>query len=178
MDHPNRLAFEGVLTLVGVASEKAPSGARGHRVILAQGGAEDALPSLIGMAVDYKCGWGGHDPRQKVGVIDAAEIVGRELRISGYIFARDFPEIAIDLDHERTPPMGMSYELADAHVVNMRADVWTVNLMTFTGAAILLREHAAYKRTSFHILEAARESECEAMAARGMELKAVCEVGL
>src|SRR5271156_488046 len=29
--HPNRLPFEGVLTLVDVASDKAPSGARGHR---------------------------------------------------------------------------------------------------------------------------------------------------
>ena len=30
--HPNRMPFEGVLTLVDVASDRAPSGARGHRV--------------------------------------------------------------------------------------------------------------------------------------------------
>src|SRR5258706_8737395 len=32
--HPNRLPFEGVLTLLDVPSDKAPSGARGHRVVL------------------------------------------------------------------------------------------------------------------------------------------------
>jgi hypothetical protein len=32
--HPNRVPFEGVLTVVNSASDKAPAGARGHRVIL------------------------------------------------------------------------------------------------------------------------------------------------
>ena len=32
--HPNRLPFEGCLTLVDLPSDKAPSGARGHRVVL------------------------------------------------------------------------------------------------------------------------------------------------
>ena len=32
--HPNRVPFEGILTMVDEASDKAPSGARGHRVIL------------------------------------------------------------------------------------------------------------------------------------------------
>ena len=38
----------------------------------------------------------------------------------------------------------MSYELADAHVEDMRAAVWRLTKVTFTGAAILLREKAAY----------------------------------
>ena len=47
--------------------------------------------------------------------------------------------------------MGMSYELADAHVADMRATVWTLTRATFTGAAILLREKAAYRSTSFRV---------------------------
>jgi hypothetical protein len=79
--HPNRLPFEGVLTLVDVASDKAPSGARGHRVVLTREAAETALPSLLGMAVDYKAGdykagWDGHDARQKCGIITSAELQG------------------------------------------------------------------------------------------------------
>jgi hypothetical protein len=70
--HPNRLPFEGVLTLVDVASDKAPSGARGHRVVLSRAAAEAALPRLLGMAVDYKAGWDGHDARQKCGIITSA----------------------------------------------------------------------------------------------------------
>jgi hypothetical protein len=150
--HPNRLPFEGVLTLVDVASDKAPSGARGHRVILTRAAAEAALPSLLGMAVDYKSGWDGHDARQKCGIITAAEVDGKRLTVAGYLFARDFPEMESKIGSGvGVEAMGMSYELADAHVADMRATVWTLTQATFTGAAILLREKAAYRSTSFRV---------------------------
>jgi hypothetical protein len=150
--HPNRLPFEGVLTLIDVASDKAPSGARGHRVVLTREAAEAALPSLLGMAVDYKAGWDGHDARQKCGIITAAEVDGQRLTVSGYLFARDFPEMEAKIQGEAA--MGMSYELADAHVADMRAQVWTLTRATFTGAAILLRDKAAYRSTSFRVKRA------------------------
>ncbi len=149
--HPNRLPFEGVLTLVDVASDKAPSGARGHRVVLTREAAEAALPSLLGMAVDYKAGWDGHDARQKCGIITAAEVDGQRLTVAGYLFARDFPEMEAKIQGESSGAMGMSYELADAHVADMRTQVWTLTRATFTGAAILLREKAAYRSTSFRL---------------------------
>jgi hypothetical protein len=147
--HPNRLPFEGVLTLVDVASDRAPSGARGHRVLLTRAAAEAALPSLLGMAVDYKAGWDGHDARQKCGIITTAELDGRRLVVGGFLFAKDFPEIEQRLGLEGA--MGMSYELAEAHVADMRQQVWTLTRATFTGAAILLREKAAYQATSFRL---------------------------
>jgi len=147
--HPNRLPFEGVLTLVDVASDKAPSGARGHRVILTRAAAEAALPSLLGMAVDYKAGWDGHDARQKCGIITAAQLDGNRLTVSGFLFSRDFPEVEQELARESL--MGMSYELAEAHVDDMSARIWTLTRATFTGAAILLREKAAYRDTSFRL---------------------------
>jgi hypothetical protein len=154
--HPNRLPFEGVLTLVDVASDKAPNGARGHRVVLTRSAAEAALPSLLGMAVDYKAGWDGHDARQKCGIITSAELDGRQLRVGGYLFARDFPEMEQTI--QSSGPMGMSYELADAHVADMRASVWTLTRATFTGAAILLRDKAAYRSTSFRVKQPASRS--------------------
>jgi len=150
--HPNRLPFEGVLTLVDVTSDKAPSGARGHRVLLTRAAAEVALPSLLGMAVDYKAGWDGHDARQKCGIITSAELEGKHLKVAGFLFCRDFPEIEHRVGIQGS--MGMSYELADAHVADMRAPVWTLTQATFTGAAILLREKAAYKGTSFRLRRA------------------------
>jgi hypothetical protein len=147
--HPNRLPFEGVLTLVDVASDKAPNGAKGHRVVLTRAAAEAALPSLLGMAVDYKAGWDGHDARQKCGIITAAEVDGKRLTVAGYLFARDFPEMEAKIQVEGA--MGMSYELADAHVADMRAQIWTLTRATFTGAAILLRDKAAYRSTSFRL---------------------------
>ena len=149
--HPNRLPFEGCLTLVDVPSDKAPSGARGHRVVLTKAAAETALPSLLGMAVDYKAGWDGHDARQKCGIITSATLEDQRLMVTGFLFARDFPEMEPEIAKAGQDAMGMSYELADAHVADMRASVWTLTRATFTGAAILLREKAAYRSTSCRV---------------------------
>ena len=149
--HPNRLPFEGCLTLVDAASDRAPSGARGHRVVLTRDAAEHALPSLLGMAVDYKAGWDGHDARQKCGIITSAHLEDRKLMVAGYLFARDYPEMESGMAAHPPQEMGMSYELADAHVADMRASVWTLTRATFTGAAILLRDKAAYRGTSFAV---------------------------
>ena len=149
--HPNRTPFTGVLTLVDEPSNKPPSGARGHRVILTRAAAMAALPSLLGMGVDCAPAWDGHDARRKCGVITQAEIEGARLQVSGYLYARDFPEVERQM--RQCPPgaMGMSWELADAHVEDMRAEIWKLTRVTFTGAAILLREKAAYRDTRFEL---------------------------
>jgi hypothetical protein len=149
--HPNRVGFEGVLTMVNTASDKAPAGARGHRVILTREAAEKALPSLLGMAVDYRPGWDGHDARRKIGLLTEANLVGNRLMVGGYLYARDFPEVAAAIAVQEPESLGMSYELADARVEDMRADLWKLTRVTFTGAAILLREKAAYRATSFRM---------------------------
>lgn len=153
--HPNREAFRGVLTLVDVASDRAPAGARGHRVVLTRKAAEKALPSLLGMALDYAPTLDRHDTRRKVGIITRAEIVGRQLELGGYLFAKDFPEIVkeirasgfADKSIRATRALGMSYEIADARVADMRSKVWTLTHVMFTGAAILRRDKAAYGQT-------------------------------
>ena len=149
--HPNRVAFEGVLTVVNTASDKAPAGARGHRVILTREAAEKALPSLLGMAVDYRPGWDGHDARRKIGLLTEADVVGTRLVVRGYLYARDFPEVAMAIVAHAPEKLGMSYELADARVEDMRAEIWKLTRVTFTGAAILLRDKAAYRATSFRM---------------------------
>jgi hypothetical protein len=149
--HPNRVPFEGVLTVVNAASDRAPAGARGHRVMLTKDAAEKALPSLLGMAVDYRPGWDGHDARRKIGLLTEASVIGRRLMVRGYLYARDFPEVAEAIAAHASESMGMSYELADAHVEDMRAEVWKLTRVIFTGAAILLRDKAAYRATSFRM---------------------------
>lgn len=162
--HPNRVAFEGVLTLVDLASDRAPSGARGHRVILTRAAATEALPSLLGMAVDYRPGWDGHDARRKCGILTEADIHSCELRVSGYLFGRDFPEVEEQVKTSHPGSIGMSYELADAHVADMRAPIWTLTRATFTGAAILMRDKAAYRNTSFRLVGKDRSTELAAGA--------------
>ena len=166
-NHPNRVPFEGILTYVDVPSDRAPSGSRGRRVVLTRGAADAALPSLLGMAVDFCPGWDGHDARRKCGIITDAEIEGARIRVAGYLFGRDFPEVERHLRSTPAEQMGMSYELADAHVEDMRAMVWRLTKVTFTGAAILLREKAAYGQTAFQLTQPGAGSlERRPMAAR------------
>ncbi len=229
--HPNRTAFHGVLTTVDMPSQRPPSGAKGHLVVLTKRAAEAALPSLLGMALDYAPSLDRHDVRRKVGVITRAEIVGRSLELGGYLFARDFPEIVKEIAkstrsqkqtsldssqeftltralhagatrraHERwdeaylfrsflqtaaeriqktaaamrngsdgnlerdakcrepiraeafvanagASGLGLSYEVTDVQLADTRSEVWKLEQVTFTGAAILRRDKAAYRDT-------------------------------
>ena len=95
--HPNRAAFRGVLTVVDAPSQRAPSGSGGRRVMLTKKAAEDALPSLIGMALDYAPSFDRHDVRRKVGVITSADVVGQNLEVGGYLYAKDFPDIVEEI---------------------------------------------------------------------------------
>lgn len=168
--HPNRVAFRGVLTFVDAASDKAPAGARGHRVLLTRAAAEAAIPSLLGMALDHSPRLDGHDTRRKIGLITRAEIVGREVAVAGFLYGRDFPEMVAEIGKADASArriaegsvrpksvgesaratqggLGMSYEIADAVVEDIKANVWVLNRVTFTGAAVLRRDKAAYKST-------------------------------
>jgi hypothetical protein len=227
--HPNRAAFRGVLTVVDLPSQRSPSGAKGHLVVLTRRAAEQALPSLLGMALDYSPTLDRHDVRRKVGVITRAEIAGRNLEVGGYLFARDFPEIvgeiskgssnsrtwyarevrrlaAVAAEGKRrawdeahkfrssllaaaekmsgltatilkdTSParsvgycgtiraetaiastidrgLGLSYEVTDVMLSSMRAQIWMLEKVTFTGAAILRRDKAAYRDTWIELCE-------------------------
>jgi hypothetical protein len=144
--HPNRLGFRGVLTRVDEASDRAPTGTQGKRVLLTREAAERALPSLIGMAIDHAPKFDAHDAKRKIGVITDAVIQGGDVLVSGFVYARDFPEVVNEL--KTTDDLGMSYELADAKVEDVRAQVWKLMDVTFTGAAVLKREKAAYGKTS------------------------------
>ena len=220
--HPNRAAFRGVLTVVDLPSQRAPSGSNGRRVVLTKAAAEAALPSLMGMGLDYAPTFDQHDARRKVGVITSAEVVGRNLEVGGYLYAKDFPDIVAEVGRsgrrkaglgirrsdgircgdfriaagglavsgvraedatlraslswavrrirtlasairgmtqgeEEVPELragsgvadelGMSFEVTDVLVADTRARVWTLMKVTFTGAAILRRNKAAYEDT-------------------------------
>jgi len=157
--HPNRLPFRGVLTLVGVASQRSPKGAQGHRVMLTRGATDRALPSLLGMALDYAPSLDSHDVRRKIGIITEANVLplhegsqatatGR-LAISGYLFAHDFPEVVNEIRAQgsENSTLGMSYELTQIEVPNQSAAIWAATSFTFTGAAVLRRDKAAYPQT-------------------------------
>jgi hypothetical protein len=145
--HPNRVPFSGVLTLLDVPSDRSPAGAAGHRVLLPRRVAERALPSLLGMAMDFAPGLRGHDVRRKIGIITRAEIADSRLEVSGYLFGKDFPEVIRELRAHRDQ-LGMSYEVTGVRVADPKAEIWVLEDIVFTGAAILERTAAAYQTTS------------------------------
>ncbi len=166
--HPNRVDFRGVLTFVDTPSDKPPSGAKGHRVVLTKEAADAALPSLLGMALDYTPSLDRHDARMKIGVITSAEVVKDNtptlrfakdgapayvIEVGGYLFARDFPEVIDEMRTAGRDVLGMSYEIADARIADMKAQTWIITSCTFTGAALLRRDKAAYRNTCIELVE-------------------------
>ncbi len=154
MTHPNKFPFRGVLAFVDTPSDKAPGGARGHRVLLTESAAREGLPTLIGMGINFSTKGDKHNATEKIGIIDHAEISEGKIVVSGYVFGRDCPAVISQLS--ASAEHGMSYEVADAHVEDMRAEVWRLTRVTFTGAAILLRDKAAYRLTDFVLVGEAK----------------------
>lgn len=157
-DHPNRAPFSGVLTRVDEASDLAPHGSYGRKILLPKEVAEKALPSLLGMAVNVVFGHSGHDRKKKIGVITAATIDGSAVNVSGFFYANDFPEEVsmIQADKEN---LGFSFEAERILVEDVNQDPIRIESMVFTGAAVLLKKRAAYHSTS--LAASAEEKQME-----------------
>ena len=152
--HSNRLPFLGVLGFVDVPSDKAPGGGRGHKVQLTRKAAVEALGSIIGMGLCHNSDNVRHDSSRKIGVITQARLIGKRIVVRGILYAKD---CAQDVDQLRKGQFGMSYEIGDAHVPDLRAAVWILDRIHFTGAAVLLAEKAAYRNTRFWIAKKSAE---------------------
>lgn len=146
-DHPNKMPFTGVLTKLDEPSDYAPGGSNGKRIIVTSAAARVALGSLLGMAVDFTPSFDGHDAQSKIGLITSADIVGNEVVIGGFVYAADFPDTA-ELIQALKDVLGFSFEAQRLRVLDMSADILTITELTFTGAAILRKDKAAYTTTS------------------------------
>src|SRR6266853_2683077 len=146
-NHPNRLDFSAVLTRIEEPSTRPPGGSDGHRVQISYAAANDALPSLLGMAIDCSEGFTDHAKKTKIGVITEAHIDGKDLVISGHLFEKDL-SAEVDFIQKNKHRLGASYEISDVSVRDPTAEIWELDHLIFTGAAILLRDKAAYSKTS------------------------------
>ena len=85
-------------------------------------------------------------------MIYGSEIVDNEIRISGMIYAADFPEVAEQIKANKDK-LGFSFEARDLFTPDPDADPVHISDLSFTGAAILLKNAAAYKTTSIFASE-------------------------
>ncbi len=146
MTHPNRMPFSGVLTRVDQVSDAPPHGSDGKRTLIPSEVAEAAIPSLMGMGVDFTPELNGHDAQSKIGLITEANIDGDALNITGFFYAADFPKECARIQAEKDA-LGFSYE-CQARIRDLSADIWEVEYCIFTGAAVLYKDLAAYQTTS------------------------------
>jgi hypothetical protein len=145
-----------VLAYVDRPTDRPPDGTKFHNVVMTRQAAESALGTLIGMGIGYSTDFTGHDPSRKAGIITDAQIVADRIEVQGYVFAHDFPALAREY-YKRPNEWGMSYEVSDAHILDMRASIWEITKVTFTGAAILLRYKGAFRDTKFELVQ---EEQC------------------
>ena len=155
--HTNRMPFSGILTRIDVASDKPPHGSNGKRIILTRAAAEAGLNSLMGMGVDLTKDFDGHDAQKKIGIITGAHLDGDALRIAGFLWAADFPTEALNI-HLKQADLGFSFEARSLAVESMDADPLVIKSCVFTGAAILMKNEAAYTTTAL-AAAAAKENE-------------------
>jgi hypothetical protein len=144
--HPNKHPFKGILTRLDAASDNPPGGSGGKRVIMPTVVAEKSLSTLVGMAVDCTAALDAHDKQNKIGIIESAYIDGSALWIEGFFYAADFPEEVARIQAEQAS-LGFSYEV-QASIQSPNADPLVISGCTFTGAAVLYKDKAAYTTTS------------------------------
>lgn len=152
--HPNKMPFSGFLVWLDEASDKPPGGAGGRLVIMTEKAAEKAIPTLLGMGVNYADKFDGHDAQKKIGIIAEADIRSdpqnssrRGVHISGFIYASDFPNAAARIRADKDV-LGFSFEAQGIKLADPGADILEIKECVFTGAAILRKDKAAYSTTS------------------------------
>lgn len=146
--HPNRHPFSGIVTRIGVPSDSPPGGSNGKCTILTADAVESAIPSLLGMGINYTRDLTGHDPQKKIGVITEASVQGNGLAIKGFFYAADFPDVVKDIVANRQS-LGWSYELiVKPNGAQVAGDYLVVKDFVFTGAAVLRKDAAAYRTTT------------------------------
>jgi len=163
-NHPNKMEFSGVLTKVDQASDLAPHGSYGKKVLIPKDVAEKALPTLLGMGIDLTTNMKGHDRKKKIGVITAAHVDGNDVRIGGFFYANDFPKECQSIQANKEI-LGFSFEAERILVADLESDPLRIESLIFTGAAVLEKNSAAYHSTSIAAQAEEKEMTKEELAA-------------
>ena len=163
--HCNKLPFKGTIMKLDTPSEGSPQNSCQivKPIMLSKKEAMNSANTMCFMGID--CVWDddgedtsddmtGHDARFKIGVISSCYVEGSELKVEGFIYASDFPDIA-DYIKQNKSEMGFSVEmLCRAEELD---DYINVTDVEFTGVAMLFKDCAAYQSTYIDYIVAQRK---------------------
>jgi hypothetical protein len=160
--HRNLVPWEGVGLLLDVPTDTPmqfinydtqETDAHSQKLIFKRSAVEVALPTILGMGVCIEAqNFNGHAPRSKVGLVTEAWIEGNELRLRGFLYGLDFPDVVDKLATLRNT-LGMCPAFRDL-VAEPTADPETlvITALAFTGVAILARRTAHFGATTVRLL--------------------------
>lgn len=179
------MPFTATFMVIDSPSDGVPFGAS-DQIIIDKTEAEKSVSSMDLMAVD--CVWSdwfpedcmtGHDSRNKIGLVEKAYIEGNEMKMKGFIYALDFPDIAFFIKNA-TSSLGFSMECI-AGIEKQDDGYEHMTDVTFTGVAILFKNLAAFESTYIDYLAAMKKEKQELtkeeMAALQASFKETIEAG-
>jgi len=146
----NRIAWHGVMTKLNQVSDASPQGAYGHKVFICGELTQSACHQLIGMPLNCSNNLTKNQKDQVIGTIRAAEVAGDDLRVSGFLWSKNQPELIRRLQ-ANMELLGMFFEIGEAETRNQAARVWELVSLEWTGTTVLLKAAGAFHSTSFTI---------------------------
>jgi hypothetical protein len=165
--HRNAVPFEGVCGFVDTPLDgkvhwtnsetkqivESPSDA--PKLVFKRSAVEAALPSFLGMGISaQEHSLENHAFRSKVGIITSADIEGNEIRVGGYIFGVDYPDMLDAIKKLRTK-LGMCIRYTDIVFdwpTEEKPKFAYVRNFLVTGVAIMHRSKCGFSQTHVRLV--------------------------
>lgn len=162
--HPNKMKFTATVMYLDKYSDGVPDGSW-NKILLEKSECEKSLETMNLMGVNCvwdewgKANWqfDGHDPKNKIGVVENTYIEGNELKIDGIIYKRDFSDIS-QFIRNAMESMGFSIEAAYSDWEETEEGI-IIRDVEFTGVSMLFKNCAAYSDTYIETLSASKKDK-------------------
>ena len=163
--HSNKMRFTATIMYLDQYSDGIPDGTVWSKIFLEKSECEKALDTmnLMGVNCVWK-DWGttdwqftGHDPRNKIGVVENTYIEGNELKIDGIIYKNDFQDISRFIKNVMDS-IGFSIEASFNEWEETEEGV-IIRDVEFTGVSMLFKNCAAYSDTYIETLSASKKDK-------------------
>lgn len=163
--HSNKMKFTATVMYLDQYSDGVPDGTVWDKILLEKSECEKSLETMNLMGIN--CVWNkwdspewqfyGHNPRNKIGVVENTYIDGNQLKIDGIIYKQDFYDIS-QFIRNTMDSMGFSIEASFNDWEETEEGV-IIRDVEFTGVSMLFKNCAAYSDTYIETLSASKKDK-------------------